>query len=257
MPKNEEVRIINQKKIGPRHFLLTLFSENIAKTATPGQFVTLKVTEDHEPLLRRPLSIHTTDPSKHQFEILYDVVGHGTEILSKKLHGEKLQVLGPLGNGFRMEKETNLLVAGGMGIAPLKFLANDLKKQGKKVTTLIGGSSKDCVMCEMELRQVCSAVEISTDDGTCGKKGLVTELIPPLLSKLDVKNTVIYSCGPEPMLKEVARIARENKIECQVSMEAFMACGIGACLGCAIETKQGYKMVCKDGPVFNAEDLIW
>jgi len=251
MPKIEEVPILEQQKIGPRHYKLTLSSEYIAQNAIPGQFVEVKVSDRGSPLLRRPLSIHRV--SGQTFEILYEVVGPGTKLLAQRKKGEKLNVLGPLGKGFTIESDILILVAGGLGIAPLRFLAENAVRQGKKVQALLGAGTKECVLCEADLLPISENVKVTTDDGSYGQKGLVTELLESILCS----PCSIYACGPRAMLSEVARIAKENEIACQVSLEAYMACGIGACLGCAVETLNGYKMACKDGPVFNAEEIKW
>ena len=255
MPKLEDAVILEQQKIGPRHYKLTLASEYIAQNAVPGQFVEVKVANGTEPLLRRPLSIHRV--SGQTFEILFEVVGPGTKLISQKKKGEKLNILGPLGKGFTIESDILVLVAGGLGVAPLRFLADNAVKQGKKVHAILGASTKECLLCEADMIPISENVKVSTDDGSYGQKGLVTELLSSVLSSYSLVLTTIYSCGPRAMLAEVARIAKENEIPCQVSLEAFMACGIGACLGCAVETVSGYKMASKDGPVFNAEEIKW
>jgi dihydroorotate dehydrogenase electron transfer subunit len=255
MPKIEEVPILEQQKIGPRHYKLTLSSEYIAQNAVPGQFVEVKVSDLGIPLLRRPLSIHRA--SGNSFEILYEVIGPGTILLSQKQKGEKLNVLGPLGKGFKIESDDLILVAGGLGVAPLRFLADEAVKHGKKIHALLGAGTKECVLCEKDLLPISENVKVTTDDGSYGEKGLVTDLLNSVLLSHSLIETTIYACGPRAMLAEVARVAGENEIPCQVSLEAYMACGIGACLGCAVETLNGYKMACKDGPVFNAEEIKW
>ena len=253
----ENVRILEQVKLAPRYFLLTLSSDHISKTAVPGQFVNVKVSDNISPLLRRPISIHHTDPKNKSFKLLYVVVGPGTEALSTRKAGEELSVLGPLGSGFKIEKDNLILVAGGMGIAPLCFLAHEALKNKKKVQAFIGAKTKGHILCEKMLKQLGAEVTVATEDGSYGKKGLITEALSSQLATNHLPLTTIYSCGPKAMLKEVAAIAKQNKIGCQVSMEAHMACGIGACKGCPVETVNGYKMVCKDGPVFNAEEIKW
>jgi len=255
MPKLEDAVILEQQKIGPRHYKLTLASEYIAQNAVPGQFVEVKVSDRGIPLLRRPLSIHRV--SGNSFEILYEAIGPGTKLLSQKKKGENLNVLGPLGKGFTIESDILVLVAGGLGVAPLRFLADNAVKQGKKIHALLGAGTKECVLCEKDLLPISENVKVTTDDGSYGEKGLVTDTLKSLLSTINSQLSTIYSCGPRAMLSEVAKVAKENEIPCQVSLEAYMACGIGACLGCAVETLNGYKMACKDGPVFNAEEIKW
>jgi len=250
MPIDEKVKILDHKKLAPSYFKLTLFSEYITKNAQPGQFVQVKVPGV---FLRRPLSVHALNPAEKTFELLYEVIGPGTQALSRLKAGQELDILGPLGTGFKLEGKKAVLMAGGMGIAPLCFLAKELLRKKQEVSVLIGAKSSALVLCEEPLKQLGAQVSVTTEDGSCGHKGLVTDLIPALNSR----QSTIYACGPRAMLKAVAKLAKQKNIPCQVSLEAYLACGIGACLGCAVETKDGYKMACKDGPVFNAEEIVW
>jgi len=217
----------------------------------------IKVSDGVTPLLRRPLSIHDVSGSK--IELLYEIVGQGTELLSRKMTGGSLEVIGPLGAGFKMlpktAKRQPILVAGGMGIAPLLFLAKNLKS--RKGLVLIGCRTAEQVLCEKEFQSLGFGVTIATDDGSRGFKGRVTALLEQQLSTIDHRLSTIYACGPKPMFGELARICKENAIPAQVSLEAHMACGIGACLGCVVETAKGYQRVCKEGPVFDIEQLRW
>lgn len=259
----EKARIIDHRQLTPSYLKLTLKSKYISSHAQPGQFVNIRVSEKTDPLLRRPLSVHRIDPNKELFELLYEVVGQGTALLSQAKVGDELDVLGPLGNGFKMDKEKPIavLIAGGMGIAPLRALAEEALKTKKAVYVFIGGRSLDCIQCESELKELGCQVLVSTDDGSSGKKGLVTDLLEDFLMNQvkphDIENLSLYACGPQAMLRTLATLALEHKVDCQVSMEEKMACGIGACLGCAVETIDGYKMVCKDGPVFNTKEIKW
>lgn len=253
----EDSVILDHKRLTSRYFKLTLSSKYISSHAAPGQFVNVRVSENTAPLLRRPFSIHRADPAKQIIEILYEIVGHGTELLSQKKIGESLNILGPLGNGFNIgqnHNKTAILVGGGMGIAPLLFLAEALKNKIETIYVLIGGKNAESVLCEDRFRQLGAEVSSATEDGSHGKKGLVSDV---LLGLISIQLTAIYACGPYAMLKAIAEIAFQKKIECYVSMESYMACGIGACKGCPIKTKGGYKMVCKDGPVFDASEIVW
>jgi len=254
MGASEDVKVLKNEQIAPSYFKLTLYSPNISAIAKPGQFVNAKVAKGVIPLLRRPISIHRTDPQNQTFELLYEILGPGTKILSEVKAGDSLNILGPLGNGFKLEKQVLVLVAGGMGIAPLNFLAEETIKQGKEVHLFYGARNKDQII---NLDHLNIKKEIATEDGSFGHKGFVTRVLENQLTTYNLPLTTIYSCGPHPMLKAVAEIAKKNKIECQVSLEAYMACGIGACLGCATETICGYKMVCKDGPVFDFKEIKW
>jgi len=264
MPIQEKCRILDHQKVGPSYFKLTLVSPYISSHAKPGQFVEVRCSDSYEPLLRRPISIHRISAEHKTFELLYEVVGKGTELLANSSIGEELDILGPLGEGFRIipKKQVHILVGGGLGVAPLLGLAETLKSLGEKaVYILIGAKTKECVHCEANFSKVTDQVLVSTDDGTHGKKGLISDLLLDTIdSAIRTPNsalTMIYACGPKVMLKAVSEIAQQKKIDCQLSMEERMACGIGACKGCAIKTKSGYKMVCKDGPVFDSKEITW
>lgn len=297
-----KAKVLYNKRIKRNYFEISLDSVRIAKTASPGQFVEIKVSDDIEPLLRRPFSIHRIAhklvssqahklKTKKYIVILYEVVGKATEILSQRKAGEYLDILGPLGNGFDYHTpytihHTPILVAGGMGTAPLIFLAEKLvtKSQSHKVTrkplALIGGKTKEDILCEKEFRELGYEVKIATDDGSVGFKGYVSNLLEKMLKTDNRKLTTIYACGPKPMLKEISIISERYHIPAQISLEAHLACGIGACMGCVIKSQKlkvksqndnlksksknqelksefEYKRVCKDGPVFEASQIIW
>jgi len=260
MPIQEKCRIEEHKQVGPRHFMLVLVSPYIATHAKPGQFVNVRLNETFNPLLRRPISLHRINAQKGLIELLYEVVGRGTELLSKNTIGSELDLLGPLGHGFTVDpgKKVHLMVGGGMGIAPLRALGESLT--GARCVFL-GAKDKASLVCGDRCGEIADQVAISTDDGSAGKKGLVTDLLVDFLASqlntYDLPLTTIYACGPRPMLKAVAEIAAQKQVDCQVSMEERMACAIGACKGCATRTRSGYKMVCSDGPVFDAKELLW
>ncbi|MFA6357465.1 MAG: dihydroorotate dehydrogenase electron transfer subunit [Candidatus Omnitrophota bacterium] len=252
-----KAKIISNKKLSGHYWHLEFVSGEIAKSALPGQFVDLRVINGFEPLLRRPISIHGVSGDK--VKIIYEVLGKGTQILSTKKGGQALDVIGPLGNGFAYKPTLksggakNILIAGGIGVAPLVFLAEKIKTV--KPLILIGARTKGQILCTQEFKALGCKVELATDDGSAGLKGRVTDLLKNVLEQ--VKPSRLFSCGPHPMLKTVSQIALENKIKAQLSLEEHMACGIGACLGCVVLTKSGYQRVCKDGPVFSNEELIW
>jgi dihydroorotate dehydrogenase electron transfer subunit len=255
-------KIVYNKRVKEPYHLLAVQGGGIASKAAPGQFLQIKVNKGLEPLLRRPFSIHAIRGTL--IEILYEVVGEGSSILSKRKAGEFIDIIGPLGNGFSAAKAPNtgknkelkpVLVAGGIGVAPLFFLAKKLKQA--KPVVLIGARTKSLIICEKEFLESGCDVKTATDDGSFGFKGRVTELLEKTLSSIDYRLLTIYACGPEPMLKEISRIALKHNIPAQISLEAHMACGIGACLGCVVNTKEGFKRVCKEGPVFNCETIVW
>ena len=257
----KRAKILDNFRIISGYYKLILRDEEIAQTARPGQCVMLKFVEGYQPLLRRPFSIHSVKTSR--IEILYEIVGKGTEILSFKKAGEYLDVLGALGNGFSMlDSRCSILVGGGIGVAPLLYLAQRLTERTAqnaqhKALVLIGAKTKKEILSKKEFANLGLDVKISTDDGSAGFKGKVTELLKKILSTMDCGLSTIYACGPEPMLKEITEIARIHKIPAQISLEEYMACGLGVCLGCMVKTKGGYQAVCKVGPVFDSMVIKW
>ncbi len=263
-------KILSNKKAGPDYFKMAIYAPGIARKAAPGQFVHLRCQNSAEPLLRRPFSFHRL--SQNNFEILYKVVGRGTNLLAKRRKGDKIDVLGPLGNGFTTTHYTLhatrskiILVAGGMGVAPLLALAEHIvhnsqytthSKKGK-LYVLIGASTKGHILCEKDFKKLGAEVLITTEDGSKGRKGLITAYLEVLLSTVNSQLSTVYACGPKAMLKEVARLSLRFGISAYASLEEDMACGVGACLGCAVKTTAGYKRVCKDGPVFNLREIKW
>ncbi len=245
-------KILSNTSSGEKYFKLILDAGQIAKQAIPGQFVMVKVSDGISPLLRRPLGVHRVSGNK--LELLYEVVGQGTKTLAQKKPGEYLDLIGPLGNGFIL-KPRPVLIAGGMGVAPLVYLAQKIR--GHKPIVFIGAKTKSHILCEKDFKKLGLAVKIATDDGSRGFRGRVTDLFKGYLPTIDDRLSVIYACGPQPMLKEVSRLSQKCKIDAQLSLEAHMSCGIGACLGCVVETKFGQKRVCQDGPVFTAAEIIW
>ena len=260
--KQIEAKILKNEKIGPGFYRMRVESGYLAANSKPGQFVEVRCSDKTDPLLRRPIGVNRV--VKGGIELLYEVVGKGTEIVSGMKKNDLCDVIGPLGNGFDIASRPgiSILVAGGNGVAPLLFLAEELAKKKKTVHVLIGGCSKSHILCEKDFKRSGANVSISTEDGSEGCKGVVTCLLNDLLcsSDTDAKTrSTIYACGPVGMLKAVSRIAHDRRIPCQVSLEERMACGVGACLGCPVKvrTAHTYKMVCKDGPVFNAEEIAW
>jgi len=251
--KDIRAKILSNEKIRLGYFKMLFESSYIAKEAMPGQFVEIKCSDTFDPLLRRPLGIHKVGAKT--IELLYEVIGKGTDILSKKKEGDFLDVLGPLGSGFKILSGSSILIAGGIGVAPMVFLAEALADKKIKPTVLTGAKTKKEILCDKDFGKISPDVYIATDDGSRGEKGFVSELFEKLLK--NSKPSVVYACGPYAMLKAIAGICKKKKILCQVSMEEKMACGIGVCLGCGIKVKDGYKLVCKDGPVFDAQEIIW
>ncbi len=253
-----KAKILKNEQVASHTHKIKLLTAEIAKYAKPGQFVMVRTDGGGAPLLRRPLSIHSAQ-GRAQIEILYEAIGRGTEILSRKKPGEHLDIIGPLGSGFDYPAPgprlpAPILIAGGIGAAPLLFLAERLKRQ--KPVVLLGAKTKSQILCEKEFKALGCDVRIATDDGSRGFRGFVTGLLRPFGPQNDI-GAAIYACGPHSMLQKIAKIAAQRNIPAQVSLEEHMACGIGACLGCVVKTKDGYKRVCKEGPVFNASQVIW
>jgi dihydroorotate dehydrogenase electron transfer subunit len=248
-------------QINENTWLMGLRSSEIVKSAKPGQFVLIRVRSSSDPLLRRPFSI--CGVKKDLFLVLYRVVGQGTAIMAQVGEGDELSVLGPLGKGFRLPKKDQepVLVAGGIGVAPLAFLAQSMK--AKAFPFLMGFGSAGEIIDLENLSGGRVEISIATDDGTAGHGGPVTDLLETFLKskKAKGKNLSLCTCGPKPMLKRIAEMARHHKVLCQFSLEANMACGLGACQGCAIrassDEKNPYVLVCRDGPVFPVNAIDW
>jgi dihydroorotate dehydrogenase electron transfer subunit len=233
--------------------LVWLDAPEIAKSAKSGQFVMVRCAEDHDPLLRRPLSIHKTDGSGG-VALLFEVVGSGTSWLSERAEGDSVDLVGPLGNGFFVKPDAKdlLLVAGGIGIAPLAFLAQEASRLDKRVT-MLQGAQVAALLYPGDGVQECSVVVGSTDDGSSGIKGLVTSLIDEHIGQADQ----VFACGPIAMYRSMAQMDCLKGKSVQVSLEERMACGVGACYGCTVNTRKGLKQVCHDGPVFDLADIVW
>lgn len=249
MPQKYVLQIEKHEKVAEHVRRLTL-SGNIA--AKPGQFVQVEVSATHDPYLMRPISVHANGAS--HLSLLYRVAGRGTELLAKKNVGESLQVVGPLGNGFTLtEQPAAVVIGGGIGAAPLYYLLKALRAAGKKVYFFFGAKSKEELFLLAEYQQLVTHFATATDDGSAGFHGLVTELAKPVI---EAQHADVYACGPTPMLREVAQLAKAAKRGIYVSLEAKMACGVGACLGCVVPIGHGYKRVCVDGPVFPGVEVF-
>jgi dihydroorotate dehydrogenase electron transfer subunit len=254
------LEIVSNENIAQDTYLMDLRSPEIAGTARPGQFVMVRVIESLNPFLRRPFSICGIQ-GNDIFRILYRVVGRGTNILSKTPAGRLLRVLGPLGKGFRKPKSGDkaLLVGGGIGLAPLLFLAQKIETSRVKFFLGYGTAGSMFDMEQIGLGSL--EIQVTTEDGTMGQKGLVTDLLESRLEQEGREGLEIFACGPSAMLRVIARMAIQGAIPCQVCLETQMACGIGACQGCVVpaasKKKSPYYRVCSDGPVFHVEALDW
>jgi dihydroorotate dehydrogenase electron transfer subunit len=247
------------EKVAHETFLMGLESPEISREAEPGHFVMIRVSEGTDPLLRRPFSICSVEGDS-LFLILYRVVGQGTSIMSRAGKGDRLSVLGPLGKGFEMPQsgEVPILVSGGIGIAPIIFLAQRLGS--RKALLMAGYRTSDEIVDKKACGLIEVQISIATDDGTSGHPGFVTDLLEDHLDGNKKETPSVFACGPAPMLKTIAALTQSRGIPCQVSLESLMACGVGACQGCAVRAasaeERAYLHVCEDGPVFHSECMM-
>ncbi|SHH06491.1 dihydroorotate oxidase B, electron transfer subunit [Thermosyntropha lipolytica DSM 11003] len=258
MPTLEKGLVILHNRLARDFYEIELVAPLIASSCKPGQFVHVKVGGTMDPLLRRPLSIYDVDKKLGSITLLYKVVGRGTELLTRVGVKENIDIMGPLGRGFSLaDNQHVLLVGGGVGIAPLVYLARAAKEKGCQVTVLYGAEKRGELVAFERLRKLEVDLMVATRDGSAGHKGLVADLLHPKF--LPPKIDFIYTCGPEPMMALVKKYAEENGIPGEVSLEEHMACGVGACLGCARKLKpddEYYVKVCKDGPVFRMDEMV-
>jgi dihydroorotate dehydrogenase electron transfer subunit len=261
--------IQENRKVTTDHFLMSIILPSSFPTPTPGQFVMIHEANRREPLLARPLSVYGFQSHRDHvvLELLYRLNGRGTFLFSRMKAGDDVALIGPLGQGFTIPKSIGriLFVAGGVGVAPLIFLLQNpvLKKTteraGEKIFYL-GARSSDLLVGLERLNGFCD-LKLCTDDGSLGYHGPVTELLRREIDRYDSKETILFACGPTPMTLSLSRLLDEHSIPCQVSIEERMACGVGACLGCAAGIqdsagKRQYVRVCKEGPVFDLRKLL-
>ncbi len=305
----ETCRVLENKKIAPGHFVIKFASKKIGKKAQPGEFVQILCSDSYEPLLPRPFSFLTATPSN--FSILYHTVGRGTTLLSQAKKGDVFHILGPLGRGFTVVSSqisairkkqkiplipdyrlltTFILVGGGVGIPPLFHWAEYTLKRRlvskQSIHVFLGARDKSLLLCEDSFKKLGVQLHLATDNGSKGHKGVVTDLLKQFfLSSVSCPlSSVVYTCGPTPMLKAVSALAKKYEIACEVSVEVPMACGFGACLGCAVKVRPQktenrkqktesknlsfaicppsseqyrFAVACCEGPVFPAGDIVW
>jgi len=253
VPFVEQGLVVRHNQVSRDMWELEFIAPAIAPEALPGQFVHIRSALGINPLLRRPLSLYDVDKKLGSITLLYKIVGTGTNLLTRIKTKEYVDVMGPLGKGFSLPPKGKrvVLIGGGVGIAPLVYLARVLSDRGYQVKVLHGVESRRQLVAFDKMRQIGVDFMPSTMDGSAGFKGLVTELLQKKINPSEVD--YIYTCGPEIMMAAVADYARERAIEGELSMEEYMACGVGACLGCARKLKtddESYVKICKDGPVF-------
>lgn len=269
--RNLKTIVLSNQEISPGYFRMRILAPGYSRSSNPGQFVMFRVQRSLLPLLRRPFGIFRVGfmpadcdnmPAKEFIELIYKVVGNGTEIMQRLHQGDPVELLGPLGEGFDFGNpdEEKILVGGGIGLVPLYSLAEKLV-ENSRVRLLMGGRTRDDIITVTEFERLGVETYVSTEDGSLGEEGLVTQV---LVRKLDkYPNSTVFACGPMPMIEAVQKICFERGTPLQVSLEALMACGVGACLGCVVkgvghtEGNPHYLCTCKSGPVFKAEELDW
>ncbi|GMR24958.1 MAG: dihydroorotate dehydrogenase electron transfer subunit [Ignavibacteria bacterium] len=245
--------LVEKSELQRNVFLFKIHCPEIAIVIKPGQFLNIRVTQAFSPFLRRPFSV--SDVEGEYIFLLFSIFGEGTQILADKNNGETIDILGPLGKGFNLDDDYDIavIVAGGLGAAPFPFVTRKLR-QNKEIISCVGGRAiNDIITYGME------NVFTASEDGSVGFKGNVVELLKSKNEKLINKKIKIFGCGPTPMLKALAEYCINKDLNCEISTECVMACGFGICQGCPIESaqlKDRYKLVCKDGPVFNVKDIL-
>ena len=260
MMKDPEARIANVKRWGDDR-LFSIESPEVAGLARPGQFLMIKISSQLDPLLRRPISIHARENGR--LEIFFQVAGRGTEILARKEAGDTLDIIGPLGKGFSLDERLKgmrvLCVGGGRGIAPIYFLAKELRGIGALPVVLYGGKTAAEIPLRTKFEGAGLPVLCSTDDGSYGFMGFVTGL-----AAREIKShppAFLFACGPDPMMKAAARLAESSGIPSEFSLESLMGCGIGACWGCVKrirrEGQESWVKLCEEGPVFPGHGIVW
>lgn len=248
-------KVIANEKLCPQFWKLSFEAPQLAQEVKPGQFVHIRTSPGLEPFFRRPFSVFRA--YQQTVEIFYEVVGKGTSLLSHKQKGDMLDVLGPLGTPFDMppaQTKQVVMVAGGIGVAPMMILSDVLKKQKLELILLYGGRTRAHVYPMQEFKDNGVKIFIATDDGSVGFKGRVSGLFDKIQC---LPTTFLYTCGPHPMMHAVQGFAANNHLNGQAACEEVMACALGACLGCSIPTTKGYKTVCYEGPAFPLDEIIF
>lgn len=250
----EPLKIIDKKALQSDYIYYEIQSEKGLEEIIPGQFVNIDVKDSKSTFVRRPFSIHNVNYDKNTIELLIKVVGPGTDALNQLQIGENMDVMFPLGNGYNISSENKaLLVGGGYGISPLYHVATELIKIGVEPVFLFGARTQtDFIL--LDKFEKLAQLEITTEDGSLGHQGLVTQ--HPILKNAR-KFKKIYTCGPEPMMEAIGKYAESNNIICEASLDHMMGCGFGVCLCCVTKTVNGNEVVCTKGPVFNTKDIVW
>jgi dihydroorotate dehydrogenase electron transfer subunit len=259
--------VVKHEETQPRHFRMRVLAGEVARTAQAGQFVHVlprQATYSFDPLLRRAFSIAAIEDDI--FDIIYRVEGRGTALLSRVGIGDSVDMLGPLGVPFASPPSSSILVGGGVGVPPMAMLAAQYKDDStRNMTAVVGARSQAELICLQDFERAGVPVHIATDDGSAGAHGRVTDLLEPLLTSraLGTERSLVYACGPLPMLRAVAKLCAAHDLPCQVSLEECMPCGVGVCNGCVVPVREAsddyglYRRVCVDGPVMWAHEVNW
>ena len=254
--------VISNELVAANHYLLRCSCPEIAASALPGQFIHVLIPQGSGLLLRRPFTIYTIEGD--EITMLYQLIGEGTTVLSGLKRSDSIRVLGPLGNTFEILPVPNpaIIVGGGAGIASLMLLAAALREADVRVLGLVGSMNQARLLSVEDLKAIGVETHIATDDGSVGHHGFVTELLTHILETYEMQNPIIYACGPDGMLRAVTKVGLDYHIPTQLAIESRMGCAMGVCLGCVCKVQMPggeseYQRVCTEGPVFNAEDIVW
>ena len=265
MPHQIFAPVLTNEPIIEGHKVLVCHAPAVAAEARPGHFVNALTAERTDPLLRKPFSIYTVDKDKGNISLLYSIVGATTQGMARKVPGDTLDLVGPLG-GRLFQPDTrpgaaHVMVGGGYGVPPLVFLARQLQAAGTDsahLTFIIGARRKDLLLCELELQEAGIDARAATEDGSHGTPGKVTDALEPLLREKSGQPVTVYCCGPTPMMRAVGELCQSLGVPCQLSVEVAMPCGIGVCVGCVLDLTDGRRVrCCVDGPVFEAGEIKW
>ncbi|MGH2820537.1 MAG: dihydroorotate dehydrogenase electron transfer subunit [Actinomycetota bacterium] len=261
--------VLSHRKYGESYHSLTIVAPEIGERVAPGQFVNIKCSEDSSHILRRPFSVHRVHKRggwASTIEIVFDIRGPGTTYLASLRPHSQVNLIGPLGTGFSVppRRAHCLLIGGGIGAAPLFFLADDLRNESHRVDFILGARSAAFLLNAIDVRRIASVYRITTDDGSSGEKGNVTDVLAETMQRCETE--VVYACGPHPMLAAVSQVCSEHDIPVQVAVEELMACGFGVCMSCVMpverkvrkdESETVYVRSCTEGPVFNGASVVW
>lgn len=261
MIKQQDTTIISNKRLKGDYFLLRVHADQIVPEVKPGQFVHIKIPHLEHRILRRPFSIYHVDLKTGILSVIYKVVGEGTRCLSLQPQGEVVNIIGPLGNPYSaVTKKNPILVAGGYGCAATFLIA---ERSPVPCAVLLGGRSEADLLLEDEFKALGCRVLVSTNDGSKGHKGFVTELLQQVLAEVEIGSAEVFACGPNPMLKATAQVAEKYGVDAEVSLDQAMCCGVGACFACVIKVKANnsdgweYARTCMTGPVFKSSSVYW